>query len=165
MYSSNSPAITSAVLVPVIAQGSNFNVLLMQRSQNVKHHKNEICFPGGILSDTDADLTATALRETFEETGIPCHQIKVITTLPNCYTPTGYCITPIVGIIKTPINYKLCPREVQCVFEIPLQYLLDNVTEHNYITYQKHIIWGATAKIISTFKDYWLLSNNFPMLL
>jgi 8-oxo-dGTP pyrophosphatase MutT (NUDIX family) len=162
MQSSHSTTIASAVLVPIVTQGSNFNLLLMQRSQNVKHHKNEVCFPGGVLSNTDTDLTATALRETFEETGIPNHHIQVIATLPNCYTPTGYCITPIVGIISTPLNYVPCPREVQCVFEIPLQYLLDNVTEHNYITYKKHIIWGATAKIISTFKDYWLMSNNFP---
>jgi 8-oxo-dGTP pyrophosphatase MutT (NUDIX family) len=155
----NQKLIPSAVLVPIVSRGTDLNVLLMKRSHNVRHHKNEICFPGGKLSNSDEDVTTAALRETFEETGIPNSFVEVIATLPNCYTTTGYCISPIVGLISSPVNYKPCPSEVNSLFEIPLQHLLDNVVAANYITYQEHIIWGATAKIISDFKDFWLQKN------
>ena len=45
----------------------------------------------------DRDPAHTALRETFEETGVAMERIEMLGALPNNTTGTGYLITPVVG--------------------------------------------------------------------
>ena len=60
----------SAVLVPLFQKNGIDHLLFNVRNQKVKHHKGEICFPGGVYDPQDQHLLKTALRETKEEMGI-----------------------------------------------------------------------------------------------
>jgi len=74
--------IPAAVLVPIIQHASGPTVLFTVRSDLVKHHKNEISFPGGTIDEGDLNAEHTALRETEEEIGVPRDKIDIIQSLP-----------------------------------------------------------------------------------
>ena len=60
----------AGVLVPLVLEGERAEVILQQRPTTMRQHPGEISLPGGRRDPTDADLTATALREAQEELGI-----------------------------------------------------------------------------------------------
>src|SRR5215467_14450922 len=59
----------AAVLVPVVAR-SEPQVLLTQRTPELKSHSGQIAFPGGRIEPTDESPLAAALREAHEEIGL-----------------------------------------------------------------------------------------------
>lgn len=71
----------AAVLIPlVIRDEGDLAMLLTKRSDNVTHHKGEVSFPGGSRERGDATPVDTAMRETFEEIGLPrsyCRNSKI----------------------------------------------------------------------------------------
>lgn len=151
----------SAVLVPIVERTDGLTVLLTERAADLKHHPGQISFPGGRCEAEDADLVATALRETREEVGIAPRAVEVTGFLPPMPTVTGYAVTPVVGLVAADLTLTLDEREVAAAFEVPLDFLLDarNRTrterEFNGVNipviayhYQARRIWGATAAMI-----------------
>ena len=67
----DSALICASVLIPLLFKDDEWHVLVTQRAETVEHHKGQISFPGGTCEAQDADLRATALRETFEEMAFP----------------------------------------------------------------------------------------------
>src|SRR5215510_14955462 len=88
------PAPTSfrpaAVLVPLVRREPGITVLLTQRTEDMPSHAGQIAFPGGRPQKEDADLYATALRETEEEVGVSRSFIEVIGRFDHYRTGTGY---------------------------------------------------------------------------
>ncbi|MEO1202296.1 MAG: CoA pyrophosphatase, partial [Pseudomonadota bacterium] len=73
----------AGVLIPVVDDAARgLNVLLTKRSAELKHHAGQIAFPGGRMEDDDADILATALRETEEEVGIAPSAVDILGVLP-----------------------------------------------------------------------------------
>ncbi|MGE5314849.1 MAG: NUDIX hydrolase, partial [Acidobacteriota bacterium] len=114
----------SAVLVPIIeADDGSFDLLLTKRTDRVEHHKGQISFPGGAADPQDESLTATALREAFEEIGLPEDAVRVLGVLDQVWTPSGFLITPIVGIIDSPMPLLApSPAEVEEILIVPLEH-------------------------------------------
>ncbi|MDL1873251.1 CoA pyrophosphatase [Deltaproteobacteria bacterium PRO3] len=150
----------AAVLVPLFLQNGQYQILFTQRSMEVRDHKGQIAFPGGMWESCDNDLKATALRETEEELGIRPEGVEVLGELNELVTPTGYHITPFVGVIPHPYEYRLNRQEIAGIIEVPLEHLLEpqNLrlergeffnaqTEMPYFQYKQHVIWGATGRI------------------
>lgn len=150
----------AAVLVPLFLQKGQYQILFTQRSMEVREHKGQIAFPGGMREPQDVDLQFTALRETEEELGIRPEGIEVLGELNELITPTGYHITPFVGIIPHPYEYRLNRQEIAGIIEVPLDHLLapqnlrlergeffNAQTEMPYFQYKQHVIWGATGRI------------------
>lgn len=151
----------AGVLIPIIEHQSCNTVLLTQRSAELKHHAGQVSFPGGRMEATDADVAATALRETHEEVGIAPQSVSVAGYLPTMPTITGYAVTPIVGFVDNKMPLAIDHSEVEYTFEVPLEFLLDT---RNDITverdvfgrmvplsefhWEKERIWGATAYMI-----------------
>jgi 8-oxo-dGTP pyrophosphatase MutT (NUDIX family) len=132
----------AAVMVPVLDLGDPA-LLLTVRSDLVGDHRGEISFPGGVRHPEDADLLATALRETEEELGIPREAFEVVGALPP--TPTvvsGYVIQPFVGILgqRPSLRRETGPGVRRSWFA----YTLDGYT-----------VWGATGRIVHSFLDVW----------
>jgi 8-oxo-dGTP pyrophosphatase MutT (NUDIX family) len=161
------PTLTcAAVLIPLLLKQGEWHVLVTQRTQDVEHHKGQISFPGGVREPDDANLQATALRETFEEIGVPPEAVEVLGRLDDFETITHFVVTPFVGIIPHPFAYRLEAHEVQAVVEVPFSFLRDpahlrteprenegRLYEVLFWEYGPYTIWGATARILKGFLD------------
>jgi 8-oxo-dGTP pyrophosphatase MutT (NUDIX family) len=151
----------AAVLVPLIDRAEGMSVLLTQRTAHLRKHAGQIAFPGGSIDAEDGDAVETALRETEEEVGLPRGHVTMIGRLDTYVTGTGFEITPLVGIVRTPFPLVANPSEVADVFEVPLAFVLDRrnhqrtdrVVENRKRTFfvlpfQNRFIWGATAGML-----------------
>lgn len=154
----NKPA---AVLIPLVERENELFVLLTRRSLQLRHHAGQICFPGGKFDREDGSLQQTALRETYEELGIPRDQIQIWGQLAVHNTVSGFAVTPFVATVKADYQLKLMSEEVAEVFELPLPPLLESGNyghwlvrragqAHNVIgcSVGPRLIWGATARIL-----------------
>ncbi len=152
--------VPSAVLVPVVRRATGPSVLLTRRRADLPHHPGQICFPGGRMRDGEDPLRA-ALREAEEETGIARRDVTPLGFLDPWETGTGFAIAPLVGIVAADCRLRPCAREVEEIFELPLETVLnpDNhvreVVEsrsgrkrHWVIRHPERFIWGATAGIL-----------------
>jgi len=154
----------AAVLVPIVKREAGLTVLFTQRTDHLYDHAGQISFPGGRSETHDASPAATALRETFEEIGLPHTHVEVLGSLPEYTTVTGYHVTPVVGLVSPPLEFKLDAFEVAEAFEVPLTFFLDPFnhqrntlqyqgrTRHYYaMPYGQRYIWGATAGMLMNF--------------
>ena len=156
----------AAVLVPLFKKEENCHLLFTKRSEEVKYHKGEISFPGGVVDEEDLELINTALREAHEEIGLKESDVQIIGVLDDIVTITEFIVTPIVGLFPYPYAFKVSEVEIAELIEVPLGSLLDedSFSEREIFrggqkeivyAYQhgKHIIWGATARILKQFLD------------
>jgi 8-oxo-dGTP pyrophosphatase MutT (NUDIX family) len=109
----------------------------------------------------DADLYATALRESQEEIGLQPERVEVIGTLPEYLTVSGYRVTPVVALVDPQAHYSVDAFEVADVFDVPMAFLM-NPANHQVrvwsgdgerrrfyaMPYQERFIWGATAGML-----------------
>jgi len=158
--------ICAAVLLPLLCKDGEWHVLVTQRTEQVEHHKGQVSFPGGACDVEDADLRSTALRETFEEIGVPPDSVEILGQLDDFPTISHFIVTPFVGVIPHPFAYRLNRREVEAIVEVPLSFLRDPAhlrteqREHEghlydllFWDYGSYTIWGATARILKTLLD------------
>lgn len=151
----------AGVLVPIEVRNQVPYVILTKRSSALKHHPGQIAFPGGKEDDTDADVTAAALREAEEEIGLPRSNVQVLGTLPVHETVTNFRVTPVVGLVKSEFVLRPEPGEVDEVFSVPLAHLTDlsrysvqsrmwHGHRRSYYTvpFGPYYIWGATARML-----------------
>ncbi|SLN11229.1 putative NUDIX hydrolase [Aquimixticola soesokkakensis] len=156
----------AAVLVPLIAGADGIDVILTKRSSALKHHPGQIAFPGGKVDPEDATPTAAALREAWEEIGLPLGQVEVLGTLASHVTVTGFRMVPVVGWIADAFDSRAEVGEVAEVFRVPLAHLanLDNYRiegrlwrgqrrEYYTVPWGPYYIWGATARILKGLAD------------
>jgi 8-oxo-dGTP pyrophosphatase MutT (NUDIX family) len=156
----------AAVLVPLFKKGEDCHLLFTKRSHQVKYHKGEISFPGGVVDEEDLELISTALREADEEIGLKKSDVQILGILDDIVTITEFIVTPIVGLFPYPYPFKVSEVEIAELIEVPLSFLLreKSFSEKEIIRggqkeivyayqFEKHIIWGATARILKQFLD------------
>lgn len=169
-FGNRAPA-QAAVLLPLVMHPRP-TLLLTQRTLHLSTHSGQIALPGGKLDATDADATAAALRETFEETGLSPERVEVLGALPIYTTGTAFLVTPVVGLVQPGFVLQPNPHEVDAVFEVPLDFLMNpaNHRRHAFewegavrewysMPYQEatpqgaqeRFIWGATAGMLRNF--------------
>jgi len=102
----------AAVLVPVVKRATGLTILLTQRTDHLYDHAGQISFPGGRSEAGDSSPAATALREAYEEIGLPHSSVEVLGFLPEYTTVTGYHVTPVVGLVGSPPVLSLDAFEV-----------------------------------------------------
>jgi len=150
----------AAVLVPVVMR-ENLSMLLTRRADHLESHPGQIAFPGGKIEKTDKDPMAAALREAEEEIGLARGFVEPVGYLDSHLTGTGFCVVPIVAIIKPGFKLKLDPGEVDEAFEVPLSFLMNaanhetrrrkwqgRLVSYYIMPYRERFIWGATAGMI-----------------
>ena len=151
----------AAVLMPIIARPEGLTMLFTLRTTHLKAHSGQVSFPGGRAEPHDPAPEFTALRETEEEIGLPREEVEIIARLPDYLTRTGYRVTPVVGLLRPPLELRPDPREVAEVFEVPLAFLLDPRNHRREtrefqgrsvgfyaMPYEDRYIWGATAGML-----------------
>lgn len=153
----------AGVLLPMLATESGYRLVLIRRSANLRKHAGQIAFPGGAWEEGDPDLQATALREAHEEIGLPPDQVRVLGQVDGVWTPTGYTLTPFVGLIESE-RFVPCPIEVDEVLVVDLDELVrpevfrEEWWERGGVNYRvvfyelpELTIWGATGRILEAF--------------
>jgi len=151
----------AAVLVPFLPAGEGSGLLLTKRTDEVETHKGQISFPGGVMDQRDSDIVQTALRESEEELGINSGGIEVLGVLDDIATPTGFVITPVVGLLDALPSMTVNPAEVAEAFVVPVAFFLDPANGHVeqrmfrgeyrdvwFYGSGDRLVWGATAMII-----------------
>jgi 8-oxo-dGTP pyrophosphatase MutT (NUDIX family) len=150
----------AAVLVPIVMR-TPLSVLLTERTGHLSAHAGQIAFPGGKIEPGDATPLDAALREAREEIGLKADHVEPLGYLPSHATGTGFVITPAVALIHPGFEIEPDPSEVADVFEVPLDFLMDEANhriesrtwrgaERRFyaMPYEERYIWGATAAII-----------------
>ena len=158
----------AAVLVPLLDADGEPEVLFTRRSHLLPHHRGQVAFPGGRHHpETDADLEATALREAQEEIGLEPGRVRLLGALDDIETvATRFLITPFVGIVDRPYEWRPCPREVDAIFTVPLRVLSAPEAARQELwdfdgrqvpidtfPVDGHVIWGATQRITQNLLD------------
>jgi 8-oxo-dGTP pyrophosphatase MutT (NUDIX family) len=154
----------AAVLLGLVARPDGPSVILTQRTAHLRDHAGQISLPGGRIEATDDGPAAAALREAFEEIGLPPEKVELLGGLRHYDTITGFRIHPVVGWIEPPVDLAPHPVEVAEAFELPLAFVLDpaNHRRDSYerngerrrfyvLPYRDRYIWGATAGILVNF--------------
>jgi len=157
----SAPAATEAAVLVAVTDRPEPGVLLTQRTEHLRAHAGQVAFAGGRVDPGDADATAAALREAWEEIGLAPGAVTVVGTVDPYRTATGYRVTPVIGVVAPDLPLRPSEAEVAAVFEAPLAYLLDPANrrqetamwrgvERRYYTidWQGRRIWGATAAML-----------------
>jgi len=157
----------ASVMLPMCNSQGVASVLFQYRSDTVRSHKNQVCFPGGVVDNRrDANIVETCLREMEEEMGI--RDVKDVCGVLRCDWGTiaklvGVSVTPVVGWMGDIENYDFShmnPDEVQAAFTIPIEDLLRidnwNINEKDGVPAYEfsggpHPIWGLTAFLLYRF--------------
>ncbi|PCI75847.1 MAG: CoA pyrophosphatase [SAR86 cluster bacterium] len=157
------PLRKASVLIPITRHrpGKNSKIVLTVRSENLNSHAGQVSLPGGSEEAIDSDVVATALRESEEEIGLAQGDVEVIGRLGDMALPSGFQITPIVGLIEPDMEFAPCPIEVAEIFYAPLSLLMNpdsyDSISMNYdnrarkileLQFERFRIWGATAAIL-----------------
>jgi len=166
-YSVHNPK-ASAVLSLFYPKNNRAHLLLIVRSSYPGVHSSQIAFPGGKKELEDLNLQETALREANEEVGISPSEIEIVKQWSDLYIPpSNFMVSSFMGIATHTPNFILQPAEVSAVIELPVTDLLNDALVQNvkmstsYATdilvpafvIENHIVWGATAMILSEIKE------------
>jgi 8-oxo-dGTP pyrophosphatase MutT (NUDIX family) len=157
--------VESSIIIPLLPANNDPSILLTRRASTVKHHKNQISFPGGVREAHDRDLLETALREAYEEIGVQEEDIEIIGELDDITTVTGYRISPYVAVIPRHCDFVVNRREIREVLTVPLSTLLNRdifsigtrsykgtrFSSYFFKVDKNLVIWGATALILANF--------------
>ena len=150
--------------VLIIIYGDKPEILMTKKPITLTQHGGEISFPGGKISEIDDDLLDTALRETKEETGLKILRDNVIGQLKQVTTlNSGFTIIPFVCMLDS-IGRLVPNSEVDSFLHIPLLPFLETLEsdldpKHNSIqemytyTFEKNLIWGASARMLKQSTD------------
>lgn len=164
----------SAVLLHLFPIEGKSYLSLILRNTYPGVHSGQIGFPGGKKEEKDADFLETALRETEEELGLKRSNLETVGHLSDLFIPpSNFLVQPFIAFSSSTPNFKPDPREVQKHISFPVEHLMDdkNTFETSVLTsfknmkiqtkaiaFEEHIIWGATAMMLSEFKA--LLNRN-----
>jgi 8-oxo-dGTP pyrophosphatase MutT (NUDIX family) len=157
----------AAVLLPLFEKGGDYHLVFTKRTETVNYHKGQVSFPGGRPHPDDKSLLGTALRESWEEIGLPPKDAEVLGELDDIATyTTSFIIAPFVAMIPFPHKFTANPAEVDEIIEVPLHVLQDRKnfaeemldvggrqTMQYFYHYRDHVIYGATARIVKHFLE------------
>ena len=155
----------AAVAIILFQEDKKLKFFLTRRTSNVDHHKGEISLPGG-AQDKGESFKDTSLRESEEEIGINI-SLELIGKLTPLYAPvSGFLIHPYVWHSKDKPSTTINENEVESIHDIDLDELQDDTTlstksikvkglsvDVPSFHFDSCISWGATAMILSEFKD------------
>jgi len=163
----------SSVLILLYEKNGQVFIPLIKRPEYEGVHSGQIALPGGKVEPGDKDITATALRETWEEIGIATDQVSVLGTLTPIYIPPSrFWVNVVLGYCKDEPSFVADAHEVASVIELPIAHLqsIQHIEERSVMSsqtfnmkapgyvYEDHFIWGATFMILG---ELWeLLKKN-----
>jgi 8-oxo-dGTP pyrophosphatase MutT (NUDIX family) len=155
----------SAVLILFGEGPRGPDVLLIERSRDLKHHPGQAAFPGGGAEPGDDGPASTALREAVEETGLDPMGVEVLSLLPTLWVPpSDNRVTPVLAWWRDPSAvWAVDPAEVAAVARVPIAALADPANRFRTRHPSGHIgaafdvgdlfVWGFTAGVLDRLLD------------
>lgn len=162
----------AAVALALFEDRHGLELLLIRRAERPGDPwSGQIALPGGRRDAADADLAATAVRETREETGLDLSGAERLGALddlhPRTSTLPAVVVRPFVFALPLSQRGPLVPSdEVQRAFWLPLARLLapgarrdvtltlrgERRTFPAYLV-DEEVIWGMTERILTPFLE------------
>lgn len=165
-YKPSNPPLDVDAAVNIILRSNATGIaemLLIKRKVDPKDPwSGDIAFPGGRVERSDRNFIDTALRETFEEVGIPKENLEVITVLDVEETRGNirYIVAPIVSKLKVRNVSLRLGGEVERAFWVELKPMREQRVLHPrrgayvkaYIIFGE-VVWGMTKRLIDKLID------------
>ena len=158
----------SAVLLCLYPNKEKVEFTLMLRNSYKGVHSRQISLPGGKVESIDKNFSDTALREYEEEMGVNRKGIEMLGDLTALFIPpSGFFVQPLVGCLTEKPAFEPDSTEVQEIIHADVEDLLkleirnekvlsssNNVpTTAPAFKINDHVVWGATAMILSEFRE------------
>jgi 8-oxo-dGTP pyrophosphatase MutT (NUDIX family) len=156
----------AAVLILIQERADGDYIVLTKRGDNMPTHKGQIAFPGGRAHAGDADLVATALRESHEEIGVVPEHVRVLGRLDEFTAGYGIVVTPVVGVIPPQYEFLIDLAETSAVASVPICSLMEpstyvkdaHLSPGGHPSYHFYVnngwdVWGVTARILVQFLE------------
>lgn len=158
------PPRPAAVLIPFVRIENEWHIVFTRRNNDLPEHSGQVAFPGGRADPGDASPEDTALREAYEEIGLPPESVRIMGRMKSFATISNYHITPVVGLAPWPFPVRIAHIEVSRVFTIPWRWLADP-SNHEirlralpvprepipviyFKSYDGEVLWGVSAYIV-----------------
>jgi 8-oxo-dGTP pyrophosphatase MutT (NUDIX family) len=150
----------AAVLVPIQECADGDYLVLTKRADGLPTHKGQIAFPGGRINSSDANAVAAAVRESYEEIGLPLDCVRILGQLDQVTAGYGFVVTPVVAVIPSHCQFRIDPAETAAVASVPIKTLMepsnfiidDHLSLGGHPSYHFYVngwdVWGVTARII-----------------
>ena len=166
--------IQAAVCLPLRDTPGGVSVWFIRRPDGLRHHSREMAFPGGKREPADADLDATALRETEEELGIPRSRLRLLGRLAAVPTATSlFTLNPIVAEVLPGTDPSPAPDEVAELVSFPLEdFFIDRVPyqaidlgryKSPIFNFPAGAMYGATAHILLELLELYAEISDLPL--
>lgn len=154
-----------ALFYPDKTGETTFSLMLRETYKGV--HSAQVSFPGGKQEVEDLDFYDTALRETYEELGIPKKDVCYIKELSEIYIPpSNFLVFPFMGYLKKSPRF-FTNNEVAELIEVKLKDLMNPANQKEktmdfsdglkiktqYFDLNNHVVWGATALILAEIQE------------
>jgi 8-oxo-dGTP pyrophosphatase MutT (NUDIX family) len=174
LYSGTPPVdeLRQAAVLIAVTESEDPELIYTLRSNKVGSHGGEVSFPGGMFETEDKNLQDTALRESYEETGLDKSKVNILGSIDTVVSRFNISVTPYVGIVPSDIELNDNSDEIETCFRVPLSFLLEDKRHRNdeinrngdiffmpAYSYDSYIIWGLTAMITVDFLNIALDAN------
>ena len=141
-------------------------LLMIKRAEHAGDPwSGHVACPGGRMEPGDADLAATAIRETHEETGVDLGRVgRILGTLDDLYPRTPLLPTIVIRpfVAAAPSALEITASgEVASWFWVPLSAVRDArawgtnsvvvrgaARQERTFTYREHLVWGLTERVL-----------------
>lgn len=138
---------------------------LTVRHANLREHAGEVSLPGGAIDPSDPTPADAALREAWEELGVPPADVRVLGQLDATWIPvSNFELRPFVGALPSAPDLVAHEPEVEAIIELPARLLLEEGRLVEEVIsgpgwqrlaggyrHGEHLIWGATARSLAMF--------------
>ncbi|MFW5688190.1 MAG: NUDIX hydrolase [Spirochaetota bacterium] len=162
-YDPDPPGAYHAAVLAVIT--SSHELVYIRRAEEAGPHSRQIAFPGGARERGDADLEATALRETYEEIGVSSDSLVVLGALTPIYIGvSNFTVHPFIAYAPGPLVFRCQRSEVEEAIPLPITRLAEAAATRQLerrgaldsvpcYAFDSLVIWGATAMITAELLD------------
>ena len=151
--------VSAGVTVPLHPGSRGLEVLMIKRPDTMRHHAREVAFPGGRPEPEDADLLATALRETEEELGLSRVDLRPLGTMSPVPTATStYLLHPFLVAVAPHAEAVTHPGEVEVLIRMPIEDFFAGLVSYRAVSFGRNwspifdfeagSMYGASAHIL-----------------
>lgn len=150
-------AVRAAVMVVVRLGSGGAELCFIRRAAHpLDRFSGQMAFPGGVKEADDPDMLSTAVRETFEETGMRLDRCGRVAGRLDDESPKGavgrfersYLVTPFVCVLVSDSPAR-ARDEVDRIFWMPVADLESRPAAQSAEFFcQGQRIWGMTGRIV-----------------